>query len=208
MHFEWLHRAETSRDVIVVFGGWGTGPACLSHLTGAQDVLFARDYRVLEATLPDLSGYSHRYLIAWSFGVVAFAHWQTGHDSGFDQRIAINGTASPVHAEFGIPPRVFRRTVEQLSETSFQDFMTQCFDTPQPMQAPDIAPLRAELIAVEQRGDAPAGAWDRVWISTRDRIFPPQNQERAWAHLPCAIRRIDAPHGPFAAWSAWEEVWS
>ncbi len=206
MQIEWLHRTGAA-EVIVVFGGWALGPACFDPLTGAQDILFVSDYRDVATDLPDLRGYALRRLIAWSFGVAAFGHWQVGRDQAFDSRTAINGSLTPVHAKTGIPPRVFRHTEATLTEASFQDFLSHSFDAPQPWQAFDPAPHHAELRAVQQRGDAPDCAWDRIWISARDRIFPPQNLERAWKGEPEAIRRIDAPHVPFSAWSDWAQLW-
>ncbi len=204
---DWLRQTNDSADVIVVFGGWAIGPACLSHLTGAQDVIFVSDYSGLTTGLPDLGGYTSRTLLAWSFGVAAFAHWQAVHEARFDRHVAINGSHTPVHARTGIPPRVFRHTADHLSVPSFQDFLTHSFNAPQPVQIVDVAQCRAELQAVEQRGAAPPCRWDRVWISTRDRIFPSQNLERAWRGEADRICRIDAAHVPFAAWSAWEEIW-
>ncbi len=206
MRFDWLHRDRASPAVIVVFGGWAIGPQVLAHLAGGQDVLFASDYRDLDAFLPDLSGYAQRALVAWSFGVAAYGHWQAGLCPRFDRCVAINGSLTPVHGKTGIPPRIFRQTVEELSPASFQSFLDLCFDAPQPAQPFDTSARRAELLAVERRGDAPGCHWDRIWISDRDRIFPPQNLDRAWAAQPGAIRRINAPHVPFAQWSDWSGV--
>lgn len=207
MRVSWLKQTG-SCEVIVVFGGWGIGPACFAHLAGGQDVLFVSDYRDLSAALPELGGYARRSLVAWSFGVAAFGHWRNGlgQDLLFDRRVAVNGSLTPVHPRMGIAPRVFRNTVDGLSAVSFQEFLQHSFDAPHPPHQVDVAALRDELIAVEQRGPAPECDWDRVWISGRDRIFPPQNLERAWAHRPDAIRRIDAPHVPFAAWATWAQV--
>jgi biotin synthesis protein BioG len=211
MQIEWLKRAG-SAEVVVVFGGWGIGSQCFAHLTGEQDVLFVSDYRNLATDLPDLSHYTRRRLVAWSFGVAGFAHWQfergqLGRHMAFDSRIAVNGSLTPIHPKTGIPPRVFRQTEAGLSEASFQDFLTHSFNAPQPWRGFDPAPHHAELLAVAARGAAPPCAWDRIWISGQDRIFPAQNLERAWAEQTDAIRRIDAPHVAFAAWSAWQELW-
>jgi pimeloyl-[acyl-carrier protein] methyl ester esterase len=212
MQVRWLKQGAGRDEVIVVFGGWAIGSQCFAHLTGGQDVLFVDDYRDLTGELPDLSAYARRRLVAWSFGVAAFGHWQSelgqlGRRMAFDSRVAVNGSLTPVHPKTGIPPRVFRQTEAGLSEASFQDFLTHSFNAPQPWQSFDAALHHAELLAVEARGAAPTCAWDRIWISGQDRIFPAQNLERAWADQPDAIRRIDAPHVAFAAWSAWQELW-
>lgn len=207
MEFHWLKRTEGARRVIVFFGGWAIGPAPLAHLTGSEDVLFAQDYRDLATDLPDLSAYDHRALIAFSFGISAFGHWQAGRTTAFDRHVAINGSLTPIDARTGIPPRTFQRTLDGLSPASFQNFLALCFGTESPPPQPfDLTARRAELIATAARGPAPDCRWDRIWISSADRIFPPANLERAWAGQADKISHLDAPHVPFAQWSDWQDM--
>lgn len=207
MQSRWLKRTNGARRVIVFFGGWAIGPAPLAHLTGPEDVLFIDDYRDLDTDLPDLSAYDHRALIAFSFGISAFGHWQAGRANAFDHRVAINGSLSPIDARTGIPPRTFQRTLDGLTPASFQSFLALCYgDETPPPQTFDLPARRAELIATSARGPAPACPWDRIWISSTDRIFPPANLERAWQDQPDRIRRLDAPHLPFAHFQSWQEI--
>lgn len=206
--FKWLRKTENTPDVIVVFGGWAIGPTCFAHLTGAEDVLFVDDFTNLAAELPDLQCYTTRSLVAWSFGVAAYSHSRMGQRQTFDRHIAINGSLTPINTLTGIPPRVFRKTLENLSEQAFQEFLTVSFDAPRPWQPFNTAARRDELLAIQHRGDAPVCDWDRIWISDRDRIFPPQNLERAWINTPKHIHRINAPHVPFAAWTSWKDLWA
>ncbi|MCX8509610.1 MAG: DUF452 family protein [Rhodobacteraceae bacterium] len=207
MDFHWLKRTEGARRIIVFFGGWAIGPAPLAHLTGPEDVLFADDYRDLAANLPNLSAYDHRALIAFSFGVGAFGHWQAGRGLSFDRRVAINGSLSPIDTRTGIPPRTFQRTLDGLTPDSFQSFLALCSgDAPPPAQLFDLPARRDELIATATRGPAPACPWDRIWISSTDRIFPPANLARAWEDQPDRIRHLDAPHLPFAQFQSWQEI--
>lgn len=207
MDFRWLKQAQghgPATEAIVVFGGWAIGPQVFAHLAGPQDILFASDYTALEAELPDLSAYDSVALVAWSFGVAAYAHWQQSRPDPFARKVAVNGSLSPVSRNTGIPPAIFRRTVETLDAASFQQFLTRVFGAPQPDQPLDVTARRAELLAVEARGDAPHVAFDRVWISSADKIFPPANLARAWEGQP--VRSIDAPHAPFDWFSSWEAL--
>ena len=196
--------AGQNRDLIVVFGGWAVGPQVFDHLTGPQDILFASDYTDLNADLPDLSGYDRVSLLAWSFGVASYAHWQQGRADPFRRKVAINGSLSPVSRSTGIPPAIFRRTVDTLDAGSFQQFLTRVFGAPHAAHPLDVAARRAELCAVEARGDAPWMEFDRIWISAADKIFPPTNLARAWQGQP--TRTLDAPHAPFDRFTAWEAL--
>lgn len=203
MEFRWIKQNQAA-EAIVVFGGWAVGPEVFWHLDGPQDILFASGYSDLNAELPDLSAYDHVSLLAWSFGVAAYGHWQQGRSDPFQRKVAVNGSLKPVNRSAGIPPAVFRKTAETLSLESFQSFLTRVFGQPQPPEPVDVDALRAELLAVERRGDAPQTRFDRIWISSGDKIFPPANLARAWAGQ--AVSQIDAPHAPFSQFETWEAL--
>jgi biotin synthesis protein BioG len=203
MEIRWIKQNQAA-EAIVVFGGWAVGPEVFWHLDGPQDILFASGYSDLNAELPDLSAYDHVSLLAWSFGVAAYGHWQQGRSDPFHRKVAVNGSLKPVNRSAGIPPAVFRKTAETLSLESFQGFLTRVFGQPQPPEPVDVDALRAELLAVERRGDAPQTRFDRIWISSGDKIFPPANLARAWAGQ--AVSQIDAPHAPFGQFETWEAL--
>ncbi|WP_293574345.1 pimeloyl-ACP methyl esterase BioG family protein [Phaeobacter sp.] len=204
MEMRWLKRTNAA-EAIVVFGGWAIGPDVFAHLTGAQDLLFVSDYRDLDAALPDLSGYSHVSLLAWSFGVASYAHWQQGKADPFARKVAVNGTLIPVDGTFGIPPEVMTQTAETLTNARFATFLRRAFNAPQPPMSIDVAARQQELYAVAARGPAPMVAFDRVWISGRDRIFTADNQRAAWADAP--VRDLpNAAHAPFAEFDSWQAL--
>ncbi len=202
----WLRRKAGAEAVIVFFAGWGAEPADVAHLGGDADVLLVRDYRDLDADLPDLSAYRRKLLVAWSFGVAAYGHWQMGRIGVFDRRIAVNGTLAAVDRDRGIAPKVLQMTIDGLSEDGFHAFRTRSHGAEQPRRAVDLAARKAELEAVRDRGPSPDCDWDRIWIGTGDRVFPVQAQRRAWAGQADRIQEIDAPHAPFAGWSRWEDL--
>lgn len=206
MQVQWLIQSGSAAEVIVVFGGWAVGPDCLRHLVGPQDVLFVDDYRDLGADLPDLSGYATRRLIAWSFGVAGYGHWQAGRADPFHRKTALSGTLSPVDRQLGIPPLVLNKTRDTLSEDSFTAFLTRCFGAPHAVPPLDVTARQDELRAVAERGPAPDPHFDRVVIPSHDRIFPPANMARAWAGQATRVTGIDAPHAPFALWTEWDQI--
>ncbi|SLN37933.1 hypothetical protein PSA7680_01848 [Pseudoruegeria aquimaris] len=203
MEGTWIRQGGAER-VICVFGGWGLGPEAAGGLPCDADLYWLRDYRTLDAALPDFSRYSSRVLVAWSFGVAAYGHWQEGRADGFDTRVALCGSPAPVDRRLGIPPRTYEATQGGLSPESFAAFAGLCHGKPVTPGEVDIAALGEELAAVKARGAAPAVAWDLAVIALQDRIFPPGNLRRAFAGTP--IRELDAPHVPFAALSRWEDL--
>lgn len=206
MQVEWLQHSGSADEVIVVFGGWALGPAPFAHLQGPQDVLFVQDYRDLSTTLPDLSGYAQVTLIAYSFGVASYAHWQANNPDLFDTKIAVNGTLTPVNRATGIPPVAMKKTIETLSVQAYELFLMRCFGAKQESTQIDVDARKAELMAIGERGDAPTLRFDHIWISTIDKIMPAGNQLRAWQEQTDRVIQIDSPHVPFARWSTWDEV--
>lgn len=206
MQVNWLTEKRGSRAVIVVFGGWAIGSRPLAHLRGAADILFVDDYRSLDTALPDLDAYDRRILVAWSFGIAAYGHWQAAHPDPFDRKVAICGSLTPVDRRLGIPPVLFDRTVSTLSEDSFQLFLARCFDETRPHQPIDTDARREELLAVQARGPAPETAFDRIWIGRNDRIFPVANLTRSWESQSEKLQVLDAPHAPFGHWQDWNDL--
>jgi len=207
MRAEWLQRHPGADAVIVIFGGWAIGPTVWAHLRTGADVLHVSDYRSLADDLPDLSAYPTRSLIAWSFGVASYALWQVARPDPFQRRVALCGSTVPVDRQKGIPPQMVRMTSDNLSHAGFQQFLTRCHGAEQPAQDIDVAARRAELDAIAARDyGGLSQTWDRIWIATDDRIFPPANLRRAWAATAGVVREIAAPHLPFARWSRFDEV--
>ncbi|WP_164660176.1 pimeloyl-ACP methyl esterase BioG family protein [Tropicibacter sp. Alg240-R139] len=206
MKTNWLQQSNTADEVIVIFGGWALGAAPFDHLHGPQDVLFVQDYRDFMTALPDLSSYARATLVAYSFGVASYAHWQATHPDPFDRKVAINGTCTPVNRVTGIPPVALSKTIETLSPQAYQLFLARCYGVKQESAEIDVDARKAELIAIGERGDASVVAFDQIWISSADKIMPAANQLRGWQGQENRVTQIDAPHVPFACWSNWQEV--
>lgn len=204
MQYHWLKRGPDASQVIVIFGGWATSPEAFAHLKATADILYISDYRDLATDLPKLHHYETQTLVAWSFGVASYCHWQQDHADTFDRKIAINGSMTPVNRLSGIPPLIMQKTIDTLSYDSFQVFLTRCYGQEQPHQPIDVSARKAELIAVQARDYTDvAQNWDKIWISRHDKIFSFANMQRAW---PEPLNILDGPHVPFAAWTSWDEV--
>lgn len=205
MNGRWLHHTGQA-EAVIVFGGWAVGPAPFAALPKDRDVYFLDDYRDLNAVLPDLSGFGAVDLVAWSFGVAAFGHWQAQSSVQFRHRVALCGSLTPVDRRQGIPPLAYRRTVEGLSHASYQQFQSRVFGQEQSEAEIDVNARRDELCAVEARGAAPVTQFDKIWIAQQDSIFPLQNMQRAWEGQATCV--IDAPHAPFDHFPSWDAFWA
>lgn len=207
MRMEWLQKRDDAREVLVIFSGWGITPAVFAHLTTDADVLCLSDYRDLTTDLPDLSAYETRHLIAWSFGVASYALWQESRANPFDRRFALCGSMTPVDRDLGIPPVAMQKTIDTLSETSFQIFLRRCYGRAVAPEAVDISALKEELLTVQARDYSQVQqVWDKAVISRTDKIFPAKNLRVAWEGKATEITETDAPHVPFSAWKTWAEV--
>lgn len=214
MRARWL-RQTGARDLILICTGWAVGAMPFQALaqTAAHrapraqadqpDLLLFSDYRDL--TLPRIAreGYRHVSLVAYSFGVAAAC--QIGAAWGpLARKVALSGTATPSDAATGIPPDRLRQTEAQLSMTSLAAFARRAGSAVE-MPA-DLDRLRAELRAVAAR---PAGrplSFDRIWLGTRDRVFPPDNLARAWSDQAAQVRWRDGGHNLLSGFHHWDEV--
>ncbi|SLN56072.1 hypothetical protein ROA7450_02898 [Roseovarius albus] len=203
MRKQWLSHAG-GVDLLLVFGGWGLGPAPFKGLSGAGDVLFVDDYTTLDNGLLETSDYDETTLLAYSFGVVSAAHWlaQTGFRP--NRKVAVNGTLYPANENKGIATETVNATIDGLSPDSFSNFCRRAGFRDTPPQI-DITTAQEELRAIMNRGSAPETTFDRIWISQRDRIIPAQAQTAAWAAQEKTIKYNPGSHCPFTNGQSWQE---
>lgn len=206
MKAQWLKHTYAP-ELLIVFGGWALGPSPFLPLTGPQDVLFFDDYRQLDAPPPASSDYDTTTLLAFSFGVASSLHWMAQTGFSPDRLIAVNGTPCPADPDKGIAPDMIRATADGLSAANFASFCRRAgVKAPSPIDSPMHWPNhRDELFAIAHRGSAEPQRFDKIWISTRDRIIPTAAQRRAWADQAERTTEINAPHMPFAAGQSWKD---
>lgn len=121
----------------------------------------------------------------------------------FTLRVAVNGTLAPVDNLLGIPEEIFRGTLDRLDTRNLSKFIRReagsaaAAGSLPPADSFDIDSLKDELkaIAALPHSDSTSTLWDRVIISSRDTIIPPDNQRRFWSAHP-DVQEIDAPHLP------------
>ena len=119
MRWEILRRAHNKR-LLLFFNGWGMDARVIKHIVIAPDCDAAAvyDYRRMSVgfDVARLGGiYDDITVICWSMGVWAYAQASAALEGVVRRVIAINGTAQPIHAEFGIDPGVYQATLDQFS---------------------------------------------------------------------------------------------
>ena len=219
----WIERKGHER-LLIFFNGWGMDSGIAGFLQSnttagfGHDILHCYDYRstAMSADVLDaVAGYGERTLIAWSFGVWAAS--RAGLE-GIGRALAVNGTLHPVSDEEGIPPEMFRVTLERYDEENRRRFMRRmCGGTDPFRQFLGIAPergvddQRAELAALLQnvlqngKDEPPSWSFTHALIGGRDLIFSAAAQGFAWRGI--KQKTVDGmPHFPFFEFSNWQEL--
>lgn len=219
----WIQRKGHDR-LLIFFNGWGMDGAIAAFLqsnTSADfdhDVLLCYDYRstaMHAGILGSVGSYTARTLVAWSLGV--WAAGRAGLD-GIDRALAINGTLTPVNDDEGIPPDLFRATLEGYDEENRRRFMRRmCGSNASLGKFSALAPQRdardqkGELACIlrdvleDDRDGGPSWNYTHALVGGRDMIFPPEAQQRAWHGIQCRLEE-KMPHFPFFEYSSWQEI--
>ncbi|RKO69030.1 DUF452 family protein [Sphingobacterium puteale] len=202
------YTSSSNKKLVLFFAGWGMDEQpFLGYGRPDRDLIIAYDYHSLALDESLLGGYKEIWVFAWSMGVWAATQVLPELKSrNYPIRTctAINGTAFPIDDKKGIPSQVFKSTLATLSERTLDKFRLRMCGSRNLLQqflarAPkrDIESLRKELIAIEEQVGASSDMafhWAQAYIGTEDRIFSPENQQRAWNHTP--HRFFDAGHYP------------
>ena len=202
------------RGTILFFTGWGMDPAASRHLSqGEYDLRIFWGYADLPASLPPEAG--ECVLVAWSLGVWAAGQldWSAWH---LRSGLALNGTLEPQSEAWGIPPNIFRGTVENWglprARERFLARMTGSVQAAKAFPGGERTPedQQAELAAIS-RGcqENPAlrpSPFTQAVVGTEDRIFPPEAQKNAWQKAGVPVKELPLAHDCLRSFSSWEEV--
>ncbi len=207
MKYKWLNKSE-NKKLIVFFNGWGMDEKIVSHLNFSDfNVLMFYDY--LNTQIPDFdfSNYDYKVLIAWSMGVyVCNIFYDKLKD--FNKYTAINGTQKPVDDDYGIPQLVYNLTVENFNELSSAKFMKKITTEVDLKEytSRSTEELKQELISIRDLKIEKYLNFNKVIISTKDRIMPYKNQLRFWTEKGVEIIELNAPHYIFNLYKNWDEL--
>jgi len=199
--------------------GWGCDETPFQKIQSDEcDVLMCYDYRDLSQIhklKEELKTYQECHLIAWSLGVFISSQLFKEDKDLFKNRLAINGSLSPIDDEKGIPPAIFQGTIDGLNEKGRDKFfMRMCggrsgyalFMEHQPQRT--VEDQKEELICLQNmilREPIACDIFDKVVLSSRDMIFPFKNLEQAWKGK-SNTKTLDLPHFCFYNWNKWDEI--
>lgn len=195
------------RRVVLFFAGWGMDASIFASLSKpGYDIMLVYDYRNDDFDISLLSGYDEICLLAWSLGVWHAARFMSEHPAlPFTRTIAVNGTLNPINDRYGIPERIYDLTSRLPDTNSLMKFFRRICGGHSQMQSlmpqlpqRDVDELRDELLAVRRRipveASSDTSAWDEIYLSDSDLIFPFGNMMQAWDSASQRIRIMKGSH--------------
>ena len=200
MKYKWLNRKD-NKKLIVFFNGWGMDEAAVKHLEPEEyDVIMLYDYNNLDMGFGFAGNYQKKYLIAWSMGVMCASLF----DLKYESATAVNGTLKPIDNEFGIPLRIYDLTLRGLTPASVKKFVSNMFKdkTEDFVIKRDFDNIKNELAVLKTYSANLDFHFNRIIISSDDKIIPGRNQTAFWGIEP----NIDAGHCPFFLFKSWSEL--
>lgn len=192
---------EGNPRLLLFFAGWGADERLFNRpVAQGYDCLLCFDYRTPDFDAQLLDGYAEIYLLAWSMGVWMASRTLAQCHCPVVKSLAVNGTLCPIDDAEGIPHAVFEGTLQGFSADTLVRFRRRMCGSPAEVKAflshaPYRLPeeLRDELEALKQAIDTeetPAFCWNKALIGMEDRIFPAENQRRAWQETEVETRGI------------------
>ena len=202
MEYKWLNK-KNNKNLIIFFNGWGMDESIVNHLEFENnDLLMFYDYNSLDTNFDFslLEIYKNKYLIAWSMGVMTATLFEIDYVS----KTAINGTLKPIDDKYGIPKRIYDLTLKGFSEKSAEIFIKNMFSEPVklPIIKRSTENQKSELEALTHYSSNFNFKYDRIILSSEDKIIPTKNQIAFWGTEP----NIKSGHAPFNHFGKWSEL--
>ena len=184
----------------------------LALLFDYQDLVIPGE---LQNLVPD---YAEIYLAGWSMGVWVLSHVLPSFSLTPQKTIAINGTLSPIHENYGINPEIFDATLNALDHRGRDKFIRRMFASHADFER--FAPLmprrllesqKEELAALKkfilENPEPSASAFTHIIITQNDRIIPTLSQQRFWEEKSdLTPLLLPGGHYPFFNWKNWREL--
>lgn len=209
MKYKWLSY-DKSDKLIVFFNGWGMDENVVSHLdTDGYDVVVLYDYNGLDLNI-DLGGYSEKYVVCWSMGVmIAGVNEVKNIVDGAKSITAVCGTPYPINDEYGIPTKIYDLTINGFNEKSSEKFVKRMFlgkDVPVVITKRSLESQKSELIKLKDYRFENNLHFDKVIVSEKDVIIPTKNQMNFWKEHNVPVVVTPSGHCPFLLYNKWAEL--
>ncbi len=205
-----------SRQLILFFNGWGMDENAVRHLkTGNYDLIECHDYATLSFDENKIADYDAVYVPAWSLGVWVAAYCLQNSSLPVKKSIAINGTLRAVDDDYGIPPGIFKATLEGWNDKNRERFYRRMMGGSKALEAGhsklgnrSFSNQKQELASLSQRFDqknTPDYIFDTAIIGENDAIFSKKKQLNYWKSK-ALCKHVDMPHYPFLYYQSWDEI--
>ncbi|MDR1886663.1 MAG: DUF452 family protein, partial [Prevotellaceae bacterium] len=185
------HKKENSGRLLLLFNGWGFDHRIFRDIdVPDHDIVSVHDYTDVEPELFDFTkSYPEVKIAAWSYGVFV-AGFYSEYISNVTKAIAINGSATPIDNDRGIPVKIFLATMQSFNAESREKFYLRiagglsaykriAAKLPDRDVENQLNELKA-LYEMSLQNRKPGLKWDIAIVSTNDRIFPCANMQNAW----------------------------
>lgn len=181
-------------DLILFFAGFAQDKDLLSNIKTNKSLALIYDYTNLDFVLEDLYNFKNIYLVAWSMGVCV-ANYIFNKDIKLQEKlqdsIAINGTNLAIDDKYGIAINIYRGTLNNLDDTSFNIFLRRmCKDEAhfndylKIKTKRSIASLKEELSVLETFYTSilnkDLNIYKKAYLGKLDSIFSYRSQNRYW----------------------------
>lgn len=201
MQSDWLNK-KNNKQLIIFFNGWGSIiPNNLKY--NDFDIIMFHNYQHFDAINIDFSSYEKKYLIAWSLGVYV-CNFYYNYFKDCDGYTAINGTLLPIDNEFGININAYNLTIDNFNEFTCKKFMKKIGSNYEIKR--DIENLKQELINIKQLNPIQFFKFNKIYISTKDKIFPYKNMISFWTKRNEKIIEIEGQHYIFNLFQNWSDL--
>lgn len=213
MQYSWVKKSEAD-SLIIFYSGWGMTEGSVALDAGKNDLLVFFDYR--DVHMPEhlrdvIKSYKTIFVVAWSLGIVPAV--LNKHLFKVAKFVAVNGSIFPSDDRYGIPEAIYQGTHDNLDKKNLDRFYKRMFeDTSQherfkQMHAEvEIGHLKEELLVIKDLSKTISiedkNIFDRVILSTKDKIFPLINLQELWS----SHALLENSHYPFFDFKDWSEI--
>lgn len=202
MKYKWLKSGE-NKKLIIFFNGWGMDECVIKHLDAEDfDILMFYDYNTRDTDFDFvlLNRYPDKYLVAWSMGVMTASLYNIDYSS----KTAINGTLKPIDNKYGIPEKIYNLTLAGLTPKGVRKFMKNMYEENCDLPAPqrNFENQKSELEALKNFKANQDFKYNRIILSSNDKIIPTKNQTAFWKTEP----NIKSGHAPFNLFKKWSDL--
>lgn len=192
--------------LIVFFNGWGMDNKAVNHLT------IPKNYEVKIVNFPynlDSSifkNYEEIIAVGWSFGSYYLSKYLNKNNIKLDKIISINGVPETI-GEFGIPERIFKATLKNLTPETLKEFYSNMgVNSESLFSNKDFQSIKEELQYFKDNYSPEKNSFTKAFIGKKDKIIPTLRQKKYYDNHNTEIAIIQCPHYPFNFFKSWADI--